>query len=62
MTLTRQAGYESSSMAAMRGTTPVANSLSAERAYEKEAAENASEGLPPPERVFGRVNGEDRGR
>jgi hypothetical protein len=40
----------------------VGHSLSAERAYEKQAAENAAKGLPPPERVFERVNGEDRGR
>jgi hypothetical protein len=25
-------------------------------------AENAKKGLPPPERVFEKVNGEDRGR
>jgi len=29
---------------------------------EKEAAENARKGLPPPERVFEKVNGDDRGR
>ena len=44
------------------GNHSVANSLSGERAYEKQAAENAAKGLPPPERVFERVNGEDRGR
>jgi hypothetical protein len=38
------------------------NALSAERAYEKAAAEAAAKGLPPPERVFERVNGEDRAR
>ena len=38
------------------------NALSAERAYEKEAAENAKKGLPPPERVFQQVNGPDRAR
>jgi hypothetical protein len=40
----------------------VKNSLSAERAYEKQAAENARKGLAPPERVFEKVNGADRGR
>jgi hypothetical protein len=44
------------------GNGAVRNSLSGERAYEKEAAANAAKGLPPPERVFERVNGEDRGR
>ena len=62
MTLTRQAGYEIFEYGCHEGNHSVANSLSAERAYEKAAAENAAKGLPPPERVFGRVNGEDRGR
>ena len=31
-------------------------------AYEKQAAENLKKGLPPPERVFEKVNGDDRGR
>ena len=44
------------------GNGAVRNSLSGERAYEKEAAVNTAKGLPPPERVFERVNGEDRGR
>ena len=38
------------------------NVLSAERAYEKAAAEAAAKGLPPPERVFEHVNGADRAR
>ena len=38
------------------------NALSAERAYEKAVAEAAAKGLPPPERVFERVNGPDRAR
>jgi hypothetical protein len=33
-----------------------------ERAYERAAADAAAKGLPPPERVFERVNGPDRGR
>jgi len=38
------------------------SSLSGEREYERQAAENARKGLPPPERVFEKVNGDDRGR
>ena len=44
------------------GTPEPAPALSAERAYEKAAAEAKEKGLPPPERVFERVNGEDRAR
>jgi hypothetical protein len=44
------------------GSGAVGHFLSAERAYEREAAEHAKKGLPPPERVFERVNGADRGR
>jgi hypothetical protein len=62
MTLTRQAGYEIYEYGCHEGNHSVANSLSGERAYEKAAAENAKNGLPPPERVFEKVNGDDRGR
>ena len=62
MTLTQQPGYEIYEYGCHEGNRSVANSLSGERAYEKEAAENAAKGLPPPERVFERVNGDDRGR
>ena len=62
MMLTRQPGYEIYEYGCHEGNGAVGNSLSAERAYEREAAENASKGLPPPERVFERVNGDDRGR
>jgi hypothetical protein len=62
MTLTTQAGYEIYEYGCHEGNGAVGHSLSAERAYEKQAAENAAKGLPPPERVFERVNGEDRGR
>jgi hypothetical protein len=62
MTLTTQPGYEIFEYGCHEGNHSVANSLSAERAYEKQAAENAAKGLPPPERVFERVNGDDRGR
>ena len=62
MTLTSQPGYEMYEYACHEGNRSVPNTLSAERAYEKEAAENAKKGLPPPERVFEKVNGDDRGR
>jgi hypothetical protein len=62
MTLTTQPGYEIYEYGCHEGNGAVKNSLSAERAYEKQAAENAAKGLPPPERVFERVNGADRGR
>jgi hypothetical protein len=62
MTLTQQPGYVIYEYGCHEGNGAVGHSLSAERAYEKEAAENAAKGLPPPERVFERVNGEDRGR
>ena len=62
MTLTSQPGYEMYEYGCHEGNRAVPNSLSGERAYEKEAAENARKGLPPPERVFEKVNGDDRGR
>jgi hypothetical protein len=62
MTLTPQPGYQIFEYGCHEGNRSVPNSLSAERAYEKQAAENAAKGLPPPERVFERVNGADRGR
>ena len=62
MTLTQQSGYEIYEYGCHEGNGAVSHSLSAERAYEKQAAENAAKGLPPPERVFERVNGADRGR
>src|SRR5499426_3206599 len=62
MTLTSQPGYEIYEYGCHEGNRSVPNSLSGERAYERQAAENARKGLPPPERVFEKVNGEDRGR
>jgi hypothetical protein len=62
MTLTSQPGYELFEYACHEGNRSVANSMSGERVYERQAAENAKKGLPPPERVFEKVNGEDRGR
>jgi hypothetical protein len=62
MTLTSQPGYVIYEYGCHEGNRSVPNSLSGERAYEKQAAENASKGLPPPERVFEKVNGDDRGR
>jgi hypothetical protein len=62
MTLTAQPGYEMYEYGCHEGNRAVPNALSGERAYEKQAAENAKRGLPPPERVFEKVNGDDRGR
>ena len=62
LTLTSQPGYQIYEYACHEGNRSVPNSLSGERAYERQAAENASNGLPPPERVFEKVNGDDRGR
>jgi len=62
MTLTSQPGYEMYEYGCHEGNRSVPNSLSGERAYEKQAEENARKGLPPPERVFEKVNGDDRGR
>jgi hypothetical protein len=62
MTLTSQPGYEMYEYACHEGNRSVPNALSGERAYEKQSAENLKKGLPPPERVFEKVNGDDRGR
>ena len=62
MTLTSQPGYEIYEYGCHEGNRSVPNSLSGEREYERQAAENARKGLPPPERVFEKVNGDDRGR
>jgi hypothetical protein len=62
MTLTSQPGYAMYEYGCHEGNRSVPNALSGERAYEQQAAENARKGLPPPERVFEKVNGEDRGR
>ena len=62
MTVTRQPGYEIYEYGCHEGNIAMRNALSAERAYEKAVAEAKEKGLPPPERVFERVNGEDRAR
>ena len=62
MTLTSQAGYQIFEYGCHEGNNAMRNALSAERAYEKAAAEAKEKGLPPPERVFERVNGADRAR
>ena len=62
MTLSQQRGYEIYEYGCHEGNRAVPNALSGERAYERQAAENAKKGLPPPERVFEKVNGDDRGR
>jgi hypothetical protein len=62
LTVTQQQGYEIYEYGCHEGNNAMRNALSAERAYEKAAAEAAAKGLPAPERVFERVNGEDRAR
>jgi hypothetical protein len=62
MTITRQPGYEIYEYACHEGNNAMRNALMAERAYERAAAEAKAKGLPPPERVFERVNGDDRAR
>jgi hypothetical protein len=62
MTITQQPGYEIYEYACHEGNMAMRNILSAERAYERATAEAAAKGLPPPQRVFERVNGPDRAR
>ena len=61
MTLTSQPGCAMAEYGCHEGNRSVPNALSGS-APEQQAAENAKKGLPPPERVFEKVNGEDRGR
>jgi len=62
MTITQQPGYEIYEYSCHEGNIALRHTLMGERAYEEAAAEAAAKGLPPPERVFERVNGPDRGR
>jgi len=62
MSITTQRDYQIYEYGCHEGNNAMRNALSAERAYEKAAADAAEKGLPPPERVFERVNGEDRAR
>jgi len=62
MTITSQRGYEIYEYGCHEGNNAMRNALTAERAYEKAAAEAKEKGLPPPERVFQQVNGPDRAR
>jgi hypothetical protein len=62
MTITQQPDYEIYEYACHEGNHAMRNILSAERAYEKAAAEAKEKGLPPPPRVFEQVNGPDRAR
>ncbi len=62
LTITRQPGYEIYEYGCHEGNNAMRNALSAERAYEKAVADATAKGLPPPERVFERVNGPDRAR
>ena len=62
VTITQQPDYEIYEYACHEGNRAMRNALSAERAYEKAVEEAKAKGLPPPERVFERVNGADRAR
>jgi hypothetical protein len=62
MTITSQPNYQIYEYGCHEGNNAMRNALAAERAYEKAAADAAAKGLPPPERVFERVNGPDRAR
>lgn len=62
MTITTQPGYQIYEYGCHEGNNAMRNALSAERAYERAAEEARAKGLPPPERVFERVNGDDRAR
>jgi hypothetical protein len=62
MTITQQPGYEIYEYACHEGNVALEHILSGERAYERAVAEARAKGLPPPERVFERVNGPDRAR
>jgi hypothetical protein len=62
MTITTQPDYQIYEYACHEGNMAVRHILAGERAYERAAAEATAKGLPPPERVFERVNGPDRAR
>jgi hypothetical protein len=62
MTITSQPDYEIYEYGCHEGNMAMRNALAAERAYEKAVEEAKAKGLPPPERVFERVNGADRAR
>jgi hypothetical protein len=62
LTITQQPDYQIYEYACHEGNIAMRHALLAERAWEKAAAEAKEKGLPPPERVFERVNGPDRAR
>ena len=62
MTITQQLGYAIYEYARHEGNRALRHILSGERADERAAAEAAAKGLPPPERVFERINAADRAR
>ena len=62
MTITQQPNYQIYEYACHEGNLAMKHALLAERAYEQAAADAKARGLPPPERVFERVNGPDRAR
>ena len=62
LTITSRPDYQIYEYACHEGNHSMRNVLLAERAYEREAAEAKTKGLPPPPRVFQQVNGPDRAR
>jgi hypothetical protein len=62
MTITSQTDYQIYEYGCHEGNMAMRNALAAERAHEKAVEEAKAKGLPPPERVFERVNGADRAR
>ena len=62
LTITQQPDYQIYEYACHEGNLAMRHALLAERAYEKAVAEAKEKGLPPPARVFERVNGPDRAR
>ena len=62
LTFTQQPDYQIFEYACHEGNRAVGNTLSGERAWEREAAQAAAKGLPPPPRVFEQVNSPDRAR
>jgi hypothetical protein len=62
MTITTQPEYEIYEYSCHEGNIALRHTLMGERAFDQAVAEAKAKGLPPPERVFERVNGPDRAR